>query len=90
MEKYEHALFYTMLLKLKKDNPALWNGQYGGDIQVREVGNDKVFAFHRQLGKNSVDVVVNLSGDKQSYTLPGVRAPQTLAAWDWRIKTARN
>jgi glycosidase len=85
---YGHAPFYTMLLKLKKDNPALWNGQYGGDIQVREVGNDKVFAFRRQLGKNSVDVAVNLSGDKQAYTLPGTRAGQALGPWEWRIKAA--
>jgi glycosidase len=77
-----------MLLKLKKDNPALWNGQYGGDIQVREVGNDKVFAFRRQLGKNSVDVAVNLSGDKQSYSVPGVRTGQALGPWEWRIKAA--
>jgi glycosidase len=85
---YQHAPFYTMLLKLKKDNPALWNGQYGGDIEVREVGNDKVFAFRRQLGKNSVDVAVNLTGDKQAYTLPGARAGQALDPWEWRIKAA--
>ncbi len=89
-KKYENAGFYAKLLKLKKDNPALWNGQYGGDVQVREAGNDKVFAFTRQLGKNRVDVVVNVSGDKQSYTLPGARSAQTLAAWDWRINTNKS
>jgi hypothetical protein len=30
-------------------------------------------------------VAVNVSGDKQAYSLPGQKAPQTLAAWDYRI-----
>jgi glycosidase len=82
---YEYAPFYAGLLKLKHANPALWNGQYGGDLQVLDTGNDKVFAFKRQLGKNVVAVAVNVSGDKQAYSLPGQKAPQTLAAWDYRI-----
>ena len=81
-KQYQNAPFYAMLLKLKKDNPALWNGQYGGDLQLRDTGNDKVFAFRRQLGKHRVDVAVNLSGEPQRYTLG---APQSLAAWNWSI-----
>ncbi|MDB5948390.1 MAG: alpha-amylase [Massilia sp.] len=86
-KQYGNTPFYTMRLKLKKDNPALWNGQYGGDVQVRDVSNDKVLALRRQRGTNTVDVAVNLSSDKQSYSLPGARAARTLAAWDWRITT---
>jgi glycosidase len=82
---YEYAPFYTSLLALKHANPALWNGQYGGDVQVLETGNDKVFAFKRQLGKNAVSVTVNVSGEKQSYALPGRKGQQSLAAWDYRI-----
>jgi glycosidase len=44
---YAYAPFYAGLLKLKHGNPALWNGHYGGDIQVLDTGNDKVFAFRR-------------------------------------------
>jgi hypothetical protein len=30
-------------------------------------------------------VTVNVSGDKQSYTLPGQKTQHVLAAWDYRI-----
>jgi glycosidase len=88
-KSYEYATFYTALLKLKHDNPALWNGQYGGDVQVLETGNDKVFAFKRQMGTNAVSVTVNVSGAAQSYSLPGRKGQQTLAAWDYRIDAPR-
>jgi glycosidase len=83
---YAYAPFYTGLLKLKHDNPALWNGQYGGTLEVLDTGNDKVFAFKRKLGANMVAVAVNVSGDKQAYALPGQKAQRALAAWDYRIK----
>jgi glycosidase len=86
---YEYAPFYAGLLKLKHDNRALWNGQYGGGLQVLDTANDKVFAFKRQLGTNVVAVTVNVSGDKQSYTLPGQKAQHVLAAWDYRIDASK-
>ncbi|OON63643.1 alpha-amylase [Massilia sp. KIM] len=82
---YQHAEFYGRLLKLKHDNRALWNGQYGGGVQVLETGNDKVFAFRREKDGNVVGVAVNLSGASQQYTLPGSSAKHILAAWDYRI-----
>ena len=81
---YEYSGFYAKLLKLKKRNPALWNGQYGGGVEVLDTANDKVFAYKRQMGTNVVKVVVNVSGEKQSYTLPGAK-PAPLAAWDYKI-----
>jgi hypothetical protein len=57
-------------------------------VQVLQTGNDKVFAFRRALKGNSVQVVVNVSGDAQRYTLPGGKA-QTLAAWDYRVDAPR-
>lgn len=83
-KNYPHAPFYASLLRLKHDNQALWNGQYGGPVEVLETGNDKVFAFQRKRGGNTVKVSVNLSDAAQRYTLPGGKA-QTLAAWDYRI-----
>ena len=82
-KQYGLAAFYTDLLKLKKTNPALWNGQYGGAIAVRDTGNNKVFAFRRTLGKNTVDVTVYVSAAPQSYTLDGKRAQ--LGAWKYVI-----
>ena len=81
---YKYASFYTGLLKLKHDNKALWNGQYGGPVQVLDGGNDKVFAFRRAMGSNAVQVTVNLSNATQRYTLPGAKAAQ-LGAWEYRI-----
>jgi glycosidase len=80
-----YASFYAGLLKLKHDNPALWNGQYGGGIEVLETGNDKVFAFLRKRDGNSVKVRVNLSNEAQKFALPSGKQ-QTLAAWDYRIE----
>lgn len=81
---YPYAPFYADLLKLKHDNPALWNGQYGGAVQVLDTGNDKVFAFRRHRDYNVVQVVVNVSNAPQRYTLPGAPA-QTLGAWEYGI-----
>ena len=83
--KYEEAPFYARLLKLKHDNPALWNGQYGGAVQVQDTGNDKVFAFRRVKDGNVVSVAVNVSGARQSYSLPGSKKGYSLAAWDYKI-----
>jgi glycosidase len=83
-KNYEHAPFYAKLLRLKHENPALWNGQYGADVQVIETGNDKVFAFQRKQGSSVVSVVVNLSGGPQDFTLPGQKRAQ-LPAWEYQL-----
>jgi glycosidase len=84
---YQYAPFYKRLLDLKHANPALWNGQYGGPVQVVDTGNDKVFAFQRKMGSNVVSVTVNLSGASQSYGVHGQK-PGVLSAWDYRIVSA--
>lgn len=86
-KNYQYADFYAGLLKLKHDNPALWNGQYGADVDVLETGNDKVFAFQRKQGSNVVRVVVNVSASPQSFTLAGKQ--EQLAAWDYRISATK-
>lgn len=83
-KRYELQDFYTELVAMKKNNPALANGQYGAPAEPVETGNDKVFAFRRQLGSNQVMVAVNLSGAEQSYRLDG--ASRHLAPWRWLIE----
>lgn len=85
-KSYQYAPFYAGLLKLKHENPALWNGQYGAAAQVLDTGNDKVFAFRRAKDGDAVTVTVNLSGEAQRYSLPGQGGAQTLAGWDYRIE----
>lgn len=64
--KYEK--FYAKLLRLKKDNPALWNGAYGG-IPTRVSSDDKVYAFKRSKDNNTVICIVNISDQPQDFNL---------------------
>ncbi|MYN46725.1 alpha-amylase [Pseudoduganella sp. FT93W] len=82
---YELEGFYTGLNQLKKANPALWNGAAGGPLQMLDVGNEQLFAFKREQGKNSVRVIVNLTGNVQKYKLAGDEGPAQLKPWRWRI-----
>ena len=60
--------FYTRMLALKHENPALWNANWGGDLELLEVGTDEVLAYKRSNGSNEVLVFVNLSKEN-SHTL---------------------
>jgi hypothetical protein len=45
---HEMADFYDTLIRLKKDHPALWNGEAGGEyVRIRDSENDRVMAFTR-------------------------------------------
>ena len=53
--------FYQGLIKLKKANKALWNGESGGTMDsIRTNRENKVFAFFRQKDDNRVVVFLNL------------------------------
>lgn len=82
---YELEGFYAGLNALKKENPALWNGTAGGAVQMLEVGNDKLFAFKRQQGANTVRVIVNPTNQVQKYKLAGDDGPAMMKPWRWRI-----
>ena len=69
---YPYADFYTRMLRLKKNNKALWNGVHGGKLQKISTGNDKaVFAFLREKEGDKVVVVINLSKTAQEVMLAG-------------------
>jgi glycosidase len=60
--------FYSDLMKMRKANVALWNGESGGPMTLINTGKDrKVFAFYRQKGENRVIVLLNLSKKKVSF-----------------------
>jgi 1,4-alpha-glucan branching enzyme len=62
--------FYTTLNYLKKDNQALWNGSFGGNMErVGTSADDKVFAFSRAKGRNIFLVVANLSDEALTLSL---------------------
>jgi glycosidase len=64
--------FYRKLLNLKKQNAALWNGNYGGAYHPVKTSNDAdVVAFIRTKSEQSVFVVLNLSEAEQEVSLSG-------------------
>ena len=78
--------FYTKLLALKHQHPALANGQYGGALALLEVGNDKLFAFRRTKDADRVAVVVNVTAAEQQFRLGG--SERTLRAAGWLVEAA--
>ncbi len=69
---YRYEEFYKALLNLKRENKALWNGAYGGDIQRIETDkNESVFAFLREKEGKAVVVILNLSPDSLSVGFKG-------------------
>ena len=77
--------FYTRLLALKHAHPALANGQYGGAMTMLDVGNERLFAFRRALGSDSVSVVVNLTASEQALRLGA--SERSLPAHGWLIES---
>lgn len=61
---------YTTLLKLKKENQALWNGDFGGElVRISTSADDKIFAFVREKEGNKVVSIFNLSAEKVDFTI---------------------
>lgn len=84
-KNYENVEFYTGLLKLKKDNVALWNGQYGGDITVLPVTDKNVLAFTRSKDENTVTVIINFSAEEQQVNF-SKHETITLSPWGYSLK----
>ena len=57
--------FYQKLVQIRKDNPALWSGEYGGTPKKIDVKNDNVFALYREKDGNEVRILINVSGEVQ-------------------------
>ena len=54
--------FYTKLIQLKNENPALWNGKAGSPAYFINTSNpEQILTFKRKKGENTVLVIMNLS-----------------------------
>ena len=54
--------FYKKLVRLKKENPALWNGETGGNIRLLDTSEpQKMVAYLREKDGRNVLVILNLS-----------------------------
>ncbi len=61
-DNLELSNFYKRLFQLKKDNEALWNGNYGGGLEIISSESDSLgFSFIRNKEGNKVISIFNLS-----------------------------
>jgi glycosidase len=73
-EKQPLAELYTTLNNLKKDNKALWNGDFGGNMtRIGDGSNQFVYTFYRENGDDRVVVFLNLSDKPQKITINDVK-----------------
>jgi len=64
--------FYTKLADLRKRNPAIWTGSYGGGYaRIQTSHDDCILAFMRQKDNYKVLVVMNLSHHDQTFVMKG-------------------
>lgn len=62
----DYAELYTKLNQIKKDNPALWNADYGGTIKPVEINIPQhVLAFTREKVDNKLFVYINTTAQPQ-------------------------
>lgn len=78
-DDYEYEDFYNTLLDLKKNNEALWNGQYGGELQILETGDAETYAYKRTKKGDEVLVILNFSDKQQAISLAGLKKSATYA-----------
>jgi 1,4-alpha-glucan branching enzyme len=62
--------FYKTLLDLKKAQPALWNGEFGGEmVRLSEATDNQIYAFVREKDASKIIVIVNLSNKNAKINL---------------------
>ena len=92
---------YSKLLKLKKENPALWNGDFGGSMErINTTADDKIFAFSRTKENHKVITILNLSKEEvefeftnpvndsnltELFTEKELTNNYKLKAWDYKV-----
>ncbi|MFN1834097.1 alpha-amylase family glycosyl hydrolase [Balneola sp. MJW-20] len=59
---YEYQNLYTTLLKLKRDEEALWNGAYGAEPEFIKMP-EGMFAYSRAKGESEVIVALNFNSE---------------------------
>ncbi len=73
---------YQQLTRIKKSNPALWNGSYGGTLNILRFEDENVFGILREkdgnqvlfianFGKNTVSVSSPVISEKWTDAIPG-------------------
>jgi len=90
---YAYTDFYRNLNQLKKRNPVLWNGSYGGTLKfISSTQANKILAISRSKGKDTFTALFNLSDkpamvelkDNSFYQKAG-KSRFELAAWEYKF-----
>ncbi len=79
-KNYQLTPFYTMLLKLNTEHEALWNGKYGGDLQLFETPK-QAYAYKREKGSDWVFVYLNNSDAAITISLDDFGVPANSAEY---------
>ena len=83
------AAFYTAMLQLKHTQPALANAGWGApQVALRTDGGDRVYAYTRTQGANTVLVAVNFGDAPVRVAYQGLPAAGSYT--DWFAKTSVN
>ncbi len=76
------AGFYTSVFALKHSQEALGNGQWGGkQTALATNGGERVYAFSRTRGANTVAVFVNFDSAATTVSYQGFAQPGTYTDW---------
>ena len=76
------ASFYRAMFDLKHANHALWNGAAGGDqLRLATNGGDRVYAFTRTRGANTVLVALNFASAPARITYSKLSRPGRYTDW---------
>lgn len=67
-EGYKYQDFYTQLLNLKTENEALWNGEFGGNLEIFDMPVN-LYGYKREKGENLVTVFLNFGDKSQTVSL---------------------
>ena len=73
--------FYSKLINLNKNNPALWNGVHGGRARILETDQENTFAFVREKGENKVFVALNLQDQRIQFNVTGLEQSDQYVHW---------
>lgn len=81
---YKYQDFYTTLVGLKRDIPALWNGDFGGDLEFIKIpeSSEGILAYKREKDDSEVVVVLNFSEDPKSISLSEVGVDETYTTYN--------
>lgn len=67
---YIFTPLYTTLFNLKSQNPALWNGKFGGKLEwIENTADDRVISFKRVKDGRMVIVLINISDERIEFEI---------------------